>query len=116
MPQLEWNMNAGPRVRVHSGSQALTTYSRRRHTAKYSIQAPYVFDKIIRLSKAQHGPMQITTVDDESTNRDARIRMQTVESAAGRPCQQHVIEWDAVMHARAVETDTAAIMGAGTQV
>ena len=85
-------MNAGPRVRAHSGSQALTAYSRRRQTAKYSIQAPYVFDKIIRLSKAQHGPMQITTVDDESTHRAARIRMQTADSAAETPCQQHAIE------------------------
>ena len=86
MPQLEWNRNAETRVRVPSCSQALTTYSRRRHTTKYNIQAPYVFDKIIRLSKAIHGPMQITTGDDERTHRDARIRMQTVESAAERPC------------------------------
>ena len=92
MPQLEWNRNAGLRVRVHSSSQALTVYSRRRHTAKYSTQAPYVFDKIIRLSKANHGPMQITTVDDESTHRDASIRMQTVEHAVERPCKQHAIE------------------------
>ena len=70
----------------------LTHYSRRRHTAMYSIQAPYVFVKIIRLSKAKHGPMQITTVDEESTHRDARIQMQTVKSAAERPCQQHTIE------------------------
>ena len=49
---------------------------------KVNYQAPYVFDKIIRFSKANHGPMQITTVDDKSTHRGARIRMQTVESAA----------------------------------
>ena len=98
MPQLEWNRNAGQRVRAHSDSQALTDYSRRWHTTKYSIQAPYVFDKIIHLSKAKHGPMQITTVDDESTQRDASIRMQTVESAADRSYQQHAIELDDVMH------------------
>ena len=92
MPQLEWIRGAGPRVRVHSGAQALTYCSNQRHTAKYSIQAPYVYDTIIRLSNGNHGPMQITTVDDESTNRDTRIRMQTVESAAQRPCQQHAIE------------------------
>ena len=79
MHQLEWIRIAEPRVRVHFGSKALTSYNRRRHTAKYSIQASYVFGKIIRLSKAKHGPMQITTVDDESTHRDARIRMQAVE-------------------------------------
>jgi len=77
---------------MHTGCQALTSYSRRRHTAKYSSQAPYVFDKIIRLSKAQHRPMQITTVDDERTQRNARIRMQIVDSAAETPCQQHAIE------------------------
>ena len=99
MPQLELNKNAGPRERAHSGSQALTKpYSHRRHTAKYSIQAPYVFDKIIRLSKANHGPMQITTVDDERSHRDARIRMQIVDSGAGGPCQQRPIEFDDVMH------------------
>ena len=98
MPQLEWNRNAGPGVRVHSGSQALTPYIRRRYTAMYSIEAPYVFVTIIGLSKAKHGPMQITTVDDESTHHDARIRMQTVESAAERPCQQHTTEWDVIMY------------------
>ena len=111
MPQLQWNRNAGQRVRAHTGSQALTAYSRRRHTAKYSIQAPYVFDKIIRLSKAKHGPMQITTVDDESTHRDARIRMQTVYSVAGgQRCQNHATEWDVIMYTghKTLETDTAA--------
>ena len=92
MLRLEWSRNTGPPVRVHSGSQALTGYSRRWHTTKYSIQAPYVFDTIIRSSKAQHGPMQITTVDDERNRRSVRIRMQTVESAAEKPCQQHAIE------------------------
>ena len=92
MPQLEWNRNAGPRVQVHSGSKALTGYNRRRRTAKYSIQAPYIFDTIIRLSEANHGPMQITTVDDGSTHRGARIRMQTVERAAGVTCQQRAME------------------------
>ena len=60
MPQLEWNRNAGTRVREHSGSRALTNYSRRRYAAKYSIEAPYVFDKTIRLSKATHGPMHVS--------------------------------------------------------
>ena len=58
----------------------------------YSIQAPYVFDKSIRLSEAQHGPMQITIVNDEITHRDARIRMQTVKRAAERSCQQLATE------------------------
>ena len=34
----------------------------------------------------------ITTVDDVSTHRSVRIRMQTVECAAEKPCQQHAIE------------------------
>ena len=76
MPQLEWNRDAETRVRAHSCSQPLTPYSNQRHTAKYSIQASYVYDTIIRLSEAKHCPMQITIVDDESTQRDARIRMQ----------------------------------------
>ena len=92
MPQLEWVRNAEPRIRAHSGSKALTPYNRRRQTAKYSIRASFVFDKIIRLSRAQHRPMQITTVDDERTQRYARIRMQIVDSAAETPCQQHAIE------------------------
>ena len=50
MPQLVGGRNAGPRVRAHSGCQALTIYSRRRHTAKYSIQAPCVFDHSTRSS------------------------------------------------------------------
>ena len=86
MLRLEWNRNAETRVRAHSGSQSLTGYGRRRHTAQYSIQAPYVFDEIIRLSKAKHGPMQITTVDDDSNHRDARIPMQTVARVAEKPC------------------------------
>ena len=77
---------------MHTGCQELTHYNRRRQTAKYNIQAPYVFDKIIRLSKATHGPMQIITVDDETTHRDGRIRMQTVQRATEGPCQQHAIE------------------------
>ena len=80
------------------GSTQVSDYSRRRHTAQYKIQAPCVFDKIIRLSNAKQGPMQSTTVDDESTHRDARIRMQTVASAAERPCQQHAIQCDDVIH------------------
>ena len=98
MPQLERNRNAEPRVGEHSGSQELTSYSHRRHTTQYSIQDPHVFDKVIRLSNPQHRPMHITTVDDKSTHRDARIRMQTVESAAERPCQQRAIERDDGMH------------------
>ena len=92
MPQLEWIRNAEPRVQAYSGSQTLTTYIKQRHTAKYSIQAPYAFDRIIHLPKAKHEPMQITTVDDEGTHRDARVRMQTVESAAERPCQKHATD------------------------
>ena len=92
MQQLIRNRTAETRVRAPSGSLALTTYSRRRHTAMYSNQAPCVFDTIIRLPKAKHRQMQITTVDNESTNSDARIRMQTVNSEAERPCQLHAIE------------------------
>ena len=66
VPLLEWNRNAETRIRAHPGSQALTGYSRRRYTAKYSIEAPCVFDKIIRSSNAKHGPIQITSVDAES--------------------------------------------------
>jgi len=36
--------------------------------------------------------MQITTVDDERSHRDARIRMQIVDSAAGGPCQLHAVQ------------------------
>ena len=84
MPQLGWNRNTGPRVRAHSASQALTPCSSRQHSATYSIQAPYVFNTIIRLSNAQHGPIQITSVDAGSTQSDVRIRIQTVKSVAER--------------------------------
>ena len=80
--QRKWK--AGPRARLHAGRQVLTCYSRRRHTAKYSIQAPYVFDKIIRLSNAKHGPIKITSVNAESTHSDVHIQIQTVKSVAGR--------------------------------
>ena len=49
----------------------------------YSIPSPYVFHKFICLSNATHKPMQITSVDDEGTQRGVRIRIQTVKSVAG---------------------------------
>ena len=78
--QPKWK--AGTVVRVQSGCHVLTHYSRRRHTAEYSIPSPYVFHKIIRLSNATQNAMHITSVDDESTHRGVRIRMQTVNSVA----------------------------------
>jgi hypothetical protein len=62
-----------------------TTHILQPSTAYGKVQHP-VFDTFIRSSKAKHGPMQVTTVDDERTHRDARIRMQIVDSAAGGPC------------------------------